>query len=83
MHELNSEAGGIGGGAALGPGAGAPGKILDVKVHVPLSTVNVRYGARADVERARLLRHSLKSVTRRMWVREKARLQEGGKGENK
>ena len=51
-------------------------KILDVKVHLLNTVINVRYGTEADVERIRLLRHSLKATTRRAWIREKARLLE-------
>ena len=39
--------------------------------------INIRYGSSAAGEKARLLRHSLRSVTRRAWAREKERLKSG------
>jgi hypothetical protein len=51
-------------------------KILDVRLHLPNVVLNVRYGASASSEKTRLLRHSLRSVTRWAWAREKERLLE-------
>ena len=52
-------------------------KILDVKVHLINVAVNVRYGAEAAAEKTRLLRHSLKLVSKRAWAREKEALTAG------
>ena len=43
------------------------------------AVINVRYGSSAAAEKARLLRHSLRSVTRRAWAREKERLLKSGR----
>lgn len=46
-------------------------KILDVKVHLTNTVINVRYGTLAEVEKMRLLRHSLKTMTRKAWIHER------------
>lgn len=45
-------------------------KIMDVRIHLGNTVINIRYGTEPDSERSRLLRHALKSVTRRAWARE-------------
>lgn len=52
-------------------------KILDVKVHLERSVINIRYGTSAVAEKKRLLRHSLKLGTRRAWAKERQALAEG------
>ena len=44
------------------------------------AVINIRYGNSAAGEKARLLRHSLRSVTRRAWAREKERIKSGRAG---
>ncbi len=46
-------------------------KVLDVKAHLAGEIVNVRYGADANEERGRLLRHAFKTTARRAWARQK------------
>ena len=41
------------------------------------TVINVRYGSSAAGEKSRLLRHSLRAVTRRAWAKEKERVKSG------
>jgi len=44
---------------------------MDVKVHLENTQINIRYGTNAKAEKTRLLRHTYKMLTRRVWAREK------------
>ena len=45
-------------------------KVMDVRVHVSNSVVNIRYGTTPAREKTRLLRHVARVTTRRAWARE-------------
>ena len=45
-------------------------KVMDVRVHVSNSVVNIRYGTTPTREKTRLLRHVARVTTRRAWARE-------------
>ena len=47
------------------------GMTMDVKVHLAGAVVNIRYGTSADNEKGRILRHAYKTLSRRVWAREK------------
>ena len=44
---------------------------MDVRVHLDKTQINIRYGTTAKAEKTRLLRHTYKMLTRRVWIREK------------
>ena len=48
--------------------------VMDVKVHLTNSVLNIRYGAEPGRERTRLLRHAGRLLARRAWSREQDRV---------
>ncbi len=51
--------------------------IMDVKVHLDNTVINVRYGTSVGVEKGRMLRHASKVVARKAWERQKDLLTSG------
>ena len=47
------------------------GMTMDVKVYLDGAVVNIRYGTSAENEKGRILRHAYKTLSRRVWAREK------------
>ena len=45
-------------------------KVMDVRVHLANSVINVRYGTDPVRDKTRLLRHVTRVMTRRAWARE-------------
>ncbi|CAB4063435.1 unnamed protein product [Lepeophtheirus salmonis] len=46
-------------------------KFLDVKVHLADTILNIRYGTSPESEKARLLRHAYKTISRKIWLKER------------
>ena len=49
-------------------------KVMDVRVHLSNSVLNIRYGTEPGRERTRLVRHAGRVVARRAWAREQDRV---------
>ena len=45
-------------------------KVMDVRVHLANSVLNIRYGTEPGRERTRLVRHAARVLARRVWTRE-------------
>ena len=45
-------------------------KVMDVRVHLASSVINIRYGTDPVREKTRLLRHVARTLSRRAWARE-------------
>lgn len=45
--------------------------MMDVKVHLENTVISLRYGASAETERGRILRHAAKVTVRRAWQKQK------------
>jgi len=55
-------------------------KYIDVKVNLGSVNINIRYGMDPHQERARLLRHFARIITRNAWAKEKDIINRFGKG---